>query len=376
MLGFFVNHAGRWSIDGYLEGRAQALAGRVEVTCYEDLPVRQSPLAVGACIFSAIDQLTPAGRDAVSAVWKALRHTAPDRPLLNDPLRVRRRYDLLRTLADEGVNRFEVTRASEAHRHRRFPAFVREEHRHNGARTGLLSSPLHLARALSTLVVRGYRLADLLVVEFCDVRDRDGLVRKYSAFRVADRIMPRSINVGRHWEVKSHGAVHNEDLIDAERAFLEDNPHERWLTDVFDLASIEYGRIDYGLLNGVPQVWEINTGPTISRGVTSGPRTPGSREQQEPNRRLFHGWMVEALASLADVPVAPLSLPLDVRTPAGAPLTRPDARGSRFRAFDALHQLADRSPVLGWLRARGRPLVERVLPRFRGNEREPNSAGT
>jgi hypothetical protein len=44
---------------------------------------------------------------------------------------------------------------------------------------------------------------------------------------------------------------------------------------MFDLARIEYGRIDYGMLNGRPQLWEINTNPTIWRGP--GPALDESR---------------------------------------------------------------------------------------------------
>ena len=38
------------------------------------------------------------------------------------------------------------------------------------------------------------------------------------------------------------------------------------------MARIDYGRIDYGVLAGEPQVWEINTNPTIGRGP--GPKVP------------------------------------------------------------------------------------------------------
>ena len=41
---------------------------------------------------------------------------------------------------------------------------------------------------------------------------------------------------------------------------------------MFGLAAIDYGRVDYGVLDGAPQAWEINTNPTIGRGP--GPRVP------------------------------------------------------------------------------------------------------
>ena len=32
---------------------------------------------------------------------------------------------------------------------------------------------------------------------------------------------------------------------------------------MFQIAGIDYGRIDYSMLDGEPQVWEINTNPTV-----------------------------------------------------------------------------------------------------------------
>jgi hypothetical protein len=46
--------------------------------------------------------------------------------------------------------------------------------------------------------------------------------------------------------------------------YLQAHPHEAELRKIFDLANIEYGRIDYSLLNGKIQVWEINTNPNIT----------------------------------------------------------------------------------------------------------------
>ena len=46
---------------------------------------------------------------------------------------------------------------------------------------------------------------------------------------------------------------------------MEGNPHAEWLRETFALAMTGYGLINYGVKDGVPQVWEINTNPTIVR---------------------------------------------------------------------------------------------------------------
>ena len=45
---------------------------------------------------------------------------------------------------------------------------------------------------------------------------------------------------------------------------MESNPHEAEVRRIFDLARIEYGRIDYAFRDGRMQVWEINTNPMLA----------------------------------------------------------------------------------------------------------------
>ena len=52
-------------------------------------------------------------------------------------------------------------------------------------------------------------------------------------------------------------------MIEAERRYQAENPHRAELLEVFRLANIEFGQIDYALLNGRIQVWEINTNPHL-----------------------------------------------------------------------------------------------------------------
>src|SRR5690606_9525763 len=47
------------------------------------------------------------------------------------------------------------------------------------------------------------------------------------------------------------------------RDYVAENPHRQQLENIFELASIEYGRIDYGLVDGAVQTFEINSNPTV-----------------------------------------------------------------------------------------------------------------
>jgi hypothetical protein len=114
--------------------------------------------------------------------------------------------------------------------------------------------------------MQGHRLRDLLVVEFCPTADSDGRFRKYGAYIVGDRIMPRHMSVNQHWMVKHAGSEYTREIILEENAYVLENPHEAELREIFALAGVEYGRIDYAVKDGRIQVWEINLTPTIGRG--------------------------------------------------------------------------------------------------------------
>ena len=60
---------------------------------------------------------------------------------------------------------------------------------------------------------------------------------------------------------KSHGRVIDAATAREEIEYLQSNPHAKWLRESLASAKISYGRIDYGLRDSKPQVWEINTNP-------------------------------------------------------------------------------------------------------------------
>jgi hypothetical protein len=301
VISFFVSRAGAHTIRDYLISRGQAIAGEFDVVFYDELSAVRH-VAAGTVIFSALDQLTSLQSAAVAHIWDQL--TASQQRVLNHPQRSLGRYDLLHTLHRSGRNSFAVFRASEAGRVDRFPVFIRDEHLHNGNLTPLLYSRTEVQQALRSLMARGRPIDALLIVEFCDTSGGTGLFPKYSAFKIGDVIIPRYFQVGTHWMVKAEGSVVDKETIARERDFLESNPHESWLREMFALARIDYGRIDYGLLDGLPQVWEINTNPTLARPSRSAPRP--DREQYrallDQTRQIFHDRFRAELRALSVPP--------------------------------------------------------------------------
>jgi len=281
MIHFVVGARGSFSIRYYLAEEGAALADRIRVIQYDELP-RLASLPLGTYVFTETDRLSAPERELVSFAWDRLHEADAGARLMNHPARVLSRYELLCAAHDAGLNRFRAVPASRvAFRERsrsrrteaaalRYPVFVRFADRHEGSLTPLLESPSALETALASLLGRRMRLEELLVVEFCDTRDARGVYRKYSSFNVGGRVIPRCMECSRDWMVKWSGRILSAECAAEESRYLGGNPHEDWIREVFRLANVEYGRIDYGVRAGEPQVWEINTNPTIGRGP--GPR--------------------------------------------------------------------------------------------------------
>jgi hypothetical protein len=252
-----------YTIREFLGSWARDLRGRVRFVRWEQARwVRGTP--AGAWVLTDLERLTPRERAAASALRERLAAAGPSVRVLNDPATTLRRYDLLRTLAERGVNRFGAFRLAEAPGAVRYPAFLHAEATHDGALSGLLGGDEDLARATREALAAkpGLREEDLLVVEYVDARDERGLHRKYAALRVGSALLPRHVLFSRQWCVK------DPDVMDAatlahEEEFLRDFPHREEVARVLDLARVDYGRIDYAVVDGRVQVFEVNTNPIV-----------------------------------------------------------------------------------------------------------------
>jgi hypothetical protein len=374
VIHFAVPEAGSFSVRSYLEQEGSELAGRLHAIHYEEL-LHQRTLPAGCWVFAALDQLCPAEREILAIDCDALAALGGEASVLNDPRQVLLRPDLLRAAHAAGINTFRAFRPSElrsADSLPRFPVFVREANQHTGSLSPLLHDEHALNAELATLRLRGHRLDDLLVIEFCDTADEHGTYRKYSAFIVGERVLPRYLNFSGHWMVKQGTRLHDLANADEELAYLHENPHESWLHEVFALAGVQYGRIDYGVLDGRPQLWEINTNPTIGRVGPPRQRTPEAqayRDRIAPGRALFYERFLEAWNAIdvsADTAccVAP--------EPPAALLERlrsQDRVRRRARTRRAMFERFAHLPGARALRRIVQPAVVRLAPRIAGPAR-------
>ncbi len=98
-------------------------------------------------------------------------------------------------------------------------------------------------------------------MEFCDVSDR-GIFRKYSVLRIDEEMIPRHIVFDVNWIAKDP-KMYVPEKIAEENDFIRTFTGNTELLSIFDLAGIDYGRIDYAYEKGILRVWEINSNPVI-----------------------------------------------------------------------------------------------------------------
>ena len=300
MISYWVTESGRFGIDAYRQNRGLAIADRFQTRLYDHIgDVVQ--LTSGAQVFSALDHLTEAQKDVVAAIWDGHAVAAPEATRLNDPRRVHLRFPLLKTLHEQKLNSYRVFRARDLEQVDTFPVFVRHMYDHSGPRTRLLNTRREVGAALFALRLRGYRLRDLMIVEFCNTSNRDGLFRKFSAFKVGKHIIPCHLLVSNYWCVKSARSQPTEESLREGIEFVDANPHHDWLRRVFAVGGVDYGRVDYGVLDGTPQVWEINLNPTIGRvtGWQGNFALPAAiNTLREHHREAFHARLRAAFVAL------------------------------------------------------------------------------
>ena len=183
--------------------------------------------------------------------------------VLNDPATVRKRFALLRGLYLRGFNPINIYLADEGWSKLKFPVFIRVADAHDGPLTDLIADQAELETALEAAVVAGIPRSTIVIVEYAADPIRPGIYRKSSIYRVGDRLITTINWHGHDWSVKGDEiGLADETLYDEELSTVRE---DRMQPDfgAFKFANIEYGRIDFGFVEGRLCVYEINTNPTI-----------------------------------------------------------------------------------------------------------------
>ena len=262
MIHLFATRVGaRDTLHPYLRDWAGEMRPRLAVHLYEEA-LRWPPFGAGTFIFTDLERLNAYQMEVVRGLRDQLLAHHPHCRILNDPREVLLRLPLLNALHAAGINDFNAYPVDQLPKTHRMPVFLRSAADHSGSRTPLLEDQGSRDRALLGYVMSGLPVEQAILVEFCDTRDSGGIYRKYAAFRFGGRIIPAHVIFSREWVAKD-GEPFDAAQREEEEDYVHTNPHREALLDIFERGHIQYGRIDYSLLNGRIQVWEINTNPIL-----------------------------------------------------------------------------------------------------------------
>jgi hypothetical protein len=292
MIHYLVARRHAYTMNDFLATWGKPLAGRIRTLLYEDLfsGARQR-LPPATYIFTSLGRDLGARhppspvRSLASELHRKLVELCGPGRVLNDPARFMSRFELMRALEQRGINRFTAHRVDAAAAPRRYPVFLRREHGTLWQNPPLLRSREEYEAAVRSADPR----EGLIAVEYHDTAGAAGIYRKYGCFIVGGRIVPRHLFFSRNWLVKQADLCEPA-MVEEELAYVASNPHAQALLEVCRMANISYGRIDYALLEGQPQIWEINITPAL----VSDPATDA------PARRPVHERFVAQFSAALD----------------------------------------------------------------------------
>lgn len=271
--------------------------GLIAALTYEELFFERAGPA-GHYIFTDFDRLTRYELEAAAAFAAALEKSVPQARILNHPLKALERYPLLIALHRAGLNSFTATRLETGELPPHYPVFIRAEDGYGGPETDLLYNQAEYEAALEALNERALPKRGRIAIGFANERSPDGYFHKYGAFNIAGSIVPHDRLFGTNWAVKFYpsadgfttqdeGYGKSDAGVAKELDYIKTNPHRATLLRAFSIAGIEFGRADYGVVDGRVQIYEINTNPHMPYG------SPDTRRAER--RVIIKAGMFEAL---------------------------------------------------------------------------------
>lgn len=274
---FLTHRACSWTLANLVK---QGQPARIAVSDHMRLRLfRQFKASV--VVFCDVERMTAMQEErlaGIAGIWEQNEITPI---ILNRPPNALRRYALLKRLFLHGLNSANLFRLDnpESVERVRFPCFVRDENAHIfGVTPRLLHSRSDVMQEIEAMKTRGQSLHEKILCEFEDTREQEDAYAKYSYFKVGDKLIAWHRYEGKAWFLKqftSEYIAENPDSVGRERDFLKNEPYREEVAKAFEIANINYGRIDFAIRkDGGIHVFEINTNPSIP-----------SLEQMHPERK-------------------------------------------------------------------------------------------
>ena len=301
MIAYVTTAEHAYTVRPLLRRWRRDLRRTVRPVSYDKLAAR-GPGDAATVVLSDLERLSPRGVAWADEAARVLEGAGLR--VLNQPWRWLERPRLLPALHHAGLNVFSAG-APQAPAELRFPVFLRSTWDHSGPLSELLDDDAALASELRRLEATGHQAGDLLATEYCGTAAPDGVFWKYSAYFIAGEVIPRRLTGTRAWWEKDvDPTVMLDGGAQLELGFIAANPHAGWVREVFGVAGVDFGRVDYALFEGRPQAWEVNTNPMLLE------RRSLYLRETRPAQDLFAAALADALKRL-DEPrdISPVMLP-------------------------------------------------------------------
>lgn len=257
---FICTKGNRLTIDRYLSLWGNIHFWNILPISYESL-ITKKKFPKGLYIFSDLELLQNHIRQQAIRIHHQISEQGSQ--TLNHPGVSLTRFPLLKTLYNQELNDFNIFRATEDYSAIRYPVFLRKTDNHKGPQSALLTSPKEVHDALARLQAKKENLQEWVITEYCDTSDANGLFRKYATFIVGSTLIPRHLFFDTSWVQKTAVMTDQPSYLQEEQTFQHTHLFQDQLSSIFRIARINYGRIDFGVVGGKVQTWEINTNPAI-----------------------------------------------------------------------------------------------------------------
>jgi hypothetical protein len=257
MITFLTTAEHNYTITKYSELWGASLKQGIRSLSYELLFCMGS-IPKGTYIFTDLDRLAPKNLIRAGQWYQIMQDHGVT--VLNDPRRYVGRFALLQRLYRDGRNRFSAYSLDERHL-AKFPVFLRFASGHGGPESELLHNAESLDSEIGKAANRRSK-RELIVVEYLDHKEDDDRHYKYSHFRIGKQLIFAGMVCGKSWCLKGVEDI-DDDIVERERNHSLCRDNDESLMSCFEMAGVEFGRIDYAIVDGQVQVFEINTNPDL-----------------------------------------------------------------------------------------------------------------
>lgn len=225
---------------------------------------KRKSLPAGTYIFTDRERLDQWQLKACGRIYRALSKYPEYYRLYNNPAQILSKYGMLRQLFHANINPFNCYTVTERAAPVRYPVFLKTEYEHKRPISGLLENQSQLNDAIQALSKKNFPLDGVIITEYFSKPFKADVFRRLSSYVIGQNISFAGAVHEKSWCVKygQHSLVGDAEYQE-ERHMIETNYRSEEIKEAISLLNIDYGRVDYNVVDGKIAIYEINTNPHV-----------------------------------------------------------------------------------------------------------------